>query len=63
MSQSDDVVIVERTGAVLRLTVNRPQRRNALTGQVFARLQDALLAGEADAGVRAVVLVNDVVTG
>ena len=58
MSQSEDVLVVERTGSVLRLTVNRPERRNALTGQVFALLQDALLAGEGDAGVGAVILTG-----
>ncbi len=49
-----------QTGAVLHLTLNRPESRNAMSLQMVAELQQALKAAEATAGtppaVRVVVL-------
>ena len=46
MSDREDTVIVERRDAVLWLTIDRPERRNALNGVVFDALAGAL--AEAD---------------
>lgn len=58
MTQSPDLVLAERHGAVLLLTLNRPDRLNAwnipLEEQYFALLDEA----EADEGVRAVVVTG-----
>jgi enoyl-CoA hydratase/carnithine racemase len=51
-----DELLLDRDGAILRVTFNRPRRRNALTWEMY----DALLAVchqvEADPGVRVLVL-------
>lgn len=49
-------LLERRDGAIAILTLNRPERRNALSGELIGALADALdgLAGEAD--VRAIVL-------
>ena len=38
MNNPDDVLLIQRDPQVLRLTVNRPERRNALTVPVFSDL-------------------------
>jgi enoyl-CoA hydratase/carnithine racemase len=48
----------ERDGAVLVLTLNYPERRNALSLPLRAALIDALSAAMADSEVRAVVLTG-----
>ncbi len=58
MSDSRDIVLVERRDAVLWLTINRPDRRNALNGVVFDALLEALAAADADASIRAAVLTG-----
>lgn len=49
-------MIVERAGAVLALTLNRPDKRNALDTPTLDRLAGALVQAEGDAGVRVVTL-------
>jgi enoyl-CoA hydratase/carnithine racemase len=51
-------LLQERSGPVVRLVMNRPQRRNALTDPVILGLRDAILAADADASVRVVVLTG-----
>lgn len=57
-TSSPDLVLAERRGAVLLLTLNRPDRLNAWTPELedeyFARLDEA----EADGDVRAVVVTG-----
>jgi len=53
----DDSLLVERDGGVLRLTLNRPDRLNALTGPMHAALMAALHQAQ-DAAVRAVLLTG-----
>jgi enoyl-CoA hydratase/carnithine racemase len=43
---------------VTQITINRPERRNALDGATYAGLIEALKAAEADASVRAIVLTG-----
>jgi enoyl-CoA hydratase/carnithine racemase len=51
-------VLVETVGAVQRLTINRPERRNALNATVVAGLIDGIRAAQATEGVRAIVLTG-----
>jgi enoyl-CoA hydratase len=53
-----DELIVERRGSVTWITFNRPQARNALTWNMYRRLEDACHEVNADRGVRAVVLTG-----
>jgi 2-(1,2-epoxy-1,2-dihydrophenyl)acetyl-CoA isomerase len=51
-------VLVDRTGSVGVITINRPQRLNAVTGEVGDVLRSAFLELEADSSIRAVVLTG-----
>lgn len=53
-----DVVLAERRGARLTLTINRPQQRNALTGEVLAALRDGLARAKVDGDLRVVVIAG-----
>ena len=46
----------ELSGGVLRLTLNRPERRNSLSEEMMAGLQDALDAAAEDPAVRVILL-------
>ncbi len=54
----EEVVLSERTGAVLRLTINRPERRNALNEAVCRGLADGVDVAERTPGVRVVVITG-----
>jgi len=49
-------VEVERNGAVLQTAINRPEKKNALTAEMYSALADALDQAEADPGVRVILL-------
>ncbi len=51
-------LLVQREGGVLRLTLNRPQRRNALTDAVLLALRDAVAAASHDRELRVIVLTG-----
>ena len=51
-------LLAERHGAVLLVTVNRPEVMNALNGQVVQELDQLASGVEGDDGVRAVVLTG-----
>lgn len=53
---ADEVLLSQKDGCICTLTINRPQRRNALTLEALYGLGDALHALEDDADVRVVVL-------
>jgi enoyl-CoA hydratase/carnithine racemase len=53
---SEPLVLSERSGAVLRLTLNRPGARNALSEGLMAALQDALDASARDKALRVIVV-------
>lgn len=55
-SAPEQPVLVDRAGAVATLTLNRPSRYNALSGDVLTALQDALDSIGADDAVRVVIL-------
>jgi len=56
MSALPDSLLAERDGAVLSLTINRPQRRNALDVATYHALADQLRQATADPTLSAVVL-------
>lgn len=49
-------VEIERSGAVLQIAINRPEKKNALTADMYNALSDALDEAEGNTGVRAIVL-------
>jgi enoyl-CoA hydratase/carnithine racemase len=53
------LVLSSRQGAVLRLSLNRPAARNALSSGLMGALAEALEAAAADTGVRAVILAAE----
>lgn len=52
------MVLREREGSVLLLTLNRPERLNALTGELLETLHTAIVEAGADPGVRALLLTG-----
>src|SRR6187200_202579 len=53
---SSDQVIVEREGAIVTLTFNRPEARNAMTWEMYQRLHDTCEEVDADDSIRVLVL-------
>jgi enoyl-CoA hydratase/carnithine racemase len=51
-------VIVERDGSILRLTMNRPAKKNALTGAMYDAMREALELADRDENIRAVLLTG-----
>jgi len=51
-------LLVERDGAVLIATMNRPERMNALSPEMFARMYDAWQEASRDDGVRCIILTG-----
>jgi enoyl-CoA hydratase/carnithine racemase len=51
-------VEIERDGGVLVATLNRPDKKNALTGAMYRALREALAAASADEGVGAVMVTG-----
>jgi len=49
-------VKVDRNGGVLVITLNRPDRRNAITVAMYAALADAIEGAAGDPGVRAITI-------
>jgi enoyl-CoA hydratase/carnithine racemase len=47
---------VERNGAVMRIAINRPEKKNALTADMYDALSDAVEEAERDSGVRVLLL-------
>ena len=50
--------LVERDGAVLIITMNRPKRLNALSGAMLIRMYDAMVVADTDDDIRAVILTG-----
>lgn len=51
-----DEIAVTRAGPVLEIAFNRPARRNAITAAMYTALAQAVMQGEADDGVRVLLL-------
>src|SRR5437764_10708 len=50
-------VIVERKRRILRLTLNRPEKRNALTGSMCQAIVDAVDAAQTDDEIGSILLM------
>src|SRR6185436_5080414 len=57
-AMSEQVLITERDGAVVTLTMNRPHTRNALDPSLLVALHASLREAGEDVSVRAVVLTG-----
>ena len=55
---SEPNIVIERSGAVATLWLNRPDVHNAFDEHLIAGITDALRVVEADAGVRVVILAG-----
>ena len=53
-----DELLAERDGAVLILTLNRPERLNAISGPMLATLSRLLIEANRDPEVRVVILTG-----
>jgi enoyl-CoA hydratase/carnithine racemase len=53
-----DVLLSHREKDVLTLTLNRPERKNALNGELWDRLREEFTAAGNDPGLRAVVITG-----
>ncbi len=51
-------LLAERVGSVLTLTINRPERRNAMTWDVIAGLRRELALAKSDPAIRVVVVTG-----
>jgi enoyl-CoA hydratase/carnithine racemase len=51
-----ELVRVERNGAVLAITLARPERRNAITAAMYAALAEAVESAGSDASIRLITL-------
>lgn len=54
-----DHIIVEKSGGVLTLTLNRPEKKNALTAQMYGVLGSAIDAAADDPDVRCILLQSN----
>lgn len=52
-------VKVERDGGLMRITLNRPERRNAITVAMYAALAEAIEAAATDPAVRLITLEGE----
>lgn len=52
-------VLVERRGPQLRLVLNRPERRNAITVAMYAALADAIAGAQDDPEIRLITLEGE----
>ena len=53
-----ETVLYETAGAIARVTINRPDKRNALNVTVMLELHEAMELAKADEGVHAVILTG-----
>ncbi|NGM85788.1 enoyl-CoA hydratase [Parapusillimonas sp. SGNA-6] len=52
------MIAIDRNGSAVTLTINRPERRNALNNAMYEALADALVAAQADAACTSVILTG-----
>jgi enoyl-CoA hydratase/carnithine racemase len=53
-----ETVLVTRDAGVMEIAFNRPEKKNALTRDMYAAVVDALVSADADPSVRAVILTG-----
>ena len=55
---TSETILVDRAGTVLRLTINRPEKRNAINDEAILALQTAFDEASRDPDIRAIVLTG-----
>jgi enoyl-CoA hydratase/carnithine racemase len=55
---ADNLVLTERRGHVMVLTINRPQKRNAFHNPLYQAMARAVLAAQADRSVRVLLITG-----
>lgn len=58
MTEGSNPVLAEASGGVQTITINRPDKRNAINPEVVAGIAEALSQAESDDSIRAVVLTG-----
>jgi methylglutaconyl-CoA hydratase len=58
MSDETDPILYEVDGAIARITLNRPEKRNALNADLIADLEKALRQANDNSGIRVVVIAG-----
>jgi methylglutaconyl-CoA hydratase len=58
MTIETQAILYQVDGSIARITLNRPEKRNALNDQLIAELKDALREADQDLTVRAVVITG-----
>jgi len=58
MQETRNELRIERSGPVLRLTIDRPHRRNALTDALMATLAEVIATASADTTLRVIVITG-----
>ena len=58
MTDENKVILYETEGAIARITLNRPEKRNALNDALIAGLKGALEHTKDDAALRAIVITG-----
>src|SRR5579864_1447832 len=54
--KSTDTILFDVQERIARITLNRPEKRNAITGAMITELHDALLEADARTDVNVIVL-------
>ncbi len=54
----EPAVLTERRGHLLIVTLNRPERKNAINGEMLVRMLDAFVEADTDPDIRAIVLTG-----
>jgi|ERR1051325_4386689 methylglutaconyl-CoA hydratase len=57
-NETDNVILYEATDGIARLTMNRPEKRNALNGALITALKEGLQRASADETIRVVILTG-----
>jgi enoyl-CoA hydratase/carnithine racemase len=52
-------ILTAKADGILTITINRPEKKNALTSAMYAAMADALEAAETDAAVRVIVFAGN----
>ncbi len=58
MIATSEFIQVDKDAGVLTLTMNRPQKKNALTQEMYAALADNVVAAQSDPDVRAILITG-----
>ena len=56
MSEESQIVLFASQNGIARITLNRPEKRNALNNELIAALKDALRRADREEAVRAIIL-------